>query len=329
MTAIKVRQSNLKLDYYGNTEFPIDTNTVQSFSYSDKFNGESDSISIDIYDREYNWIYKHFPKKRDKIKALIVYSDDKSERHLNCGQFHLDDISISGEPLNIGLKAVSSPVSTGFSVTERSKVWKSLTIKSIASDIAKRSGLKLYYDGDDISIVSIEQSSKTDSAFLSDLCKTYGICMKVYSDKLVLYSLQKAINKVPVKTIKKSEIEPNWNFNTSLDGYYTGGELTYSNTKGNDIKYSIGSGSRILKITDKKPANYAEAEKMMKASILFANLETTTLSFSTLGRLDIVASQTIEIEGFCNEIDGKYFVTAVSQAISKGFKTKFEAAKVG
>ncbi len=329
MNAIKVRNSNLKLDYFGNTAFSIGTNTVQSFSYSDKFNGESDSININIYDRDYNWLCKHFPQKGHKIKASISCFDGKSEKQLNCGQFTLDDISISGEPLNISLKAVSSPVSTGFSVTERSKVWKNLSIKSIAADIAKRAGIKLYYDADDIRIASVEQSSKTDSTFLSELCKTYGICMKVYSDKLVLYNLQKAINKTPTKTIHKSEIEPSWSFNTSLDGNYTGGVLTYSDTNGNDIKYSIGSGSRILKITDKKPANYSEAEKMMKASILFANLETTILSFSTPGRLDIVASQTIKIEGFGNEIDGKYFITSISDSISKGFKTSFEAAKVG
>lgn len=328
MEAIKVRTSNLKLDYYGKTTFFIDTNTVKSFSYSDKSSGESDSISIDIYDRAYDWLNKHFPEKGHRIKASINCFDGKSEKQLVCGKFTLDDISISGEPLSISLKAVSSPVSTGFSVTERSKVWKNLTIKSIASDIARRAGIKLYYDADDIRIASVEQNSKTDSAFLSELCKTYGICMKVYSDKLVLYDLQKAISKTPVKTINKSEIEPNWSFNTSLDGNYTGGELAYCSTNGNDIKYSIGKGSRILKITDKKPANYSEAERMMKSAILFANLETTTLSFSTLGRLDIVASQTIKIQGVGNEIDGKYFITSVQHSISKGFKTSFETAKV-
>lgn len=328
MNAIRVRKSNLKLDYYGESSFPIDTNHVTSFSYSDKASGESDSISIDIYDSVYDWLNKHFPQKGHKINASICSFDGNAKKQLACGKFTLDDISISGEPLGISLKAVSSPVSTGFSVTERSKVWKNLTIKSIASDIAKRAGIKLYYDADDIRIVSVEQNSRTDSAFLSELCKTYGICMKVYSDKLVLYSLQKAINKTPVKTINKIEIEPNWNFNTSLDGNYTGGKLTYSDTKGNDIKYSIGKGSRILKITDKKPANYSEAERMMKAAILFANLETTTLSFSTSGRIDIVASQTIEIQGFGNEIDGKYFITSVQHSIVKGFNTSFEAAKV-
>ena len=231
--------------------------------------------------------------------------------------------------MNINLKAISSPVSTGFSVTERSKVWKNITVKGIATDVANRAGLQLYYDADDIYIKSVEQSKKADSSFLLELCKSYGICMKVYSDRLVLYSLQKAINRTSVKTIKKSETEPQWNFNTSLSGNYTGGKLTYSNSNGKDIEYSFGSGSRILRITDKKPANYAEAERMIKAAILFANLETTILTFTTQGRLDIVASQNIDITDFGNEINGKYHVLSVSHSISGGFKTNFEAAKVG
>lgn len=328
MDVIKARASGTTIEYIGNSNFPIDINTVKSFSYTDKSSGESDSISIEIYDRSRNWLNNHFPEKGQKIKASINRFDGIAEKTLNCGQFTLDDISISGEPLSVNLKAVSSPASTGFSVTERSKVWKNVTIKSIASDIAKRAGIRLYYDADDIPISSVEQSSKTDSSFLSELCKDYGICMKVYSDRLVLYSLQKAINTSPVKTIDKTEME-SWDFNTTLAGNYTGGQLTYSNSAGNDINYSIGNGSRILKITNKKPANYAEAERMMKAAILFANLETTTLSFSTQGRLDIVASQNIKVTGIGKEINGIYHILSISQQISGGFTTSFEAAKVG
>lgn len=328
MNSIKARISSFKLEYIGSLSFSIDINTVESFSYADKSSGESDSISIEIYDRSRNWLNKHFPQKGHKMKASINCFDGAAEKILNCGQFTLDDISISGEPLSVSLKAVSSPVSTGFSVTERSKVWKNLTIKSIASDIAKRAGIRLYYDADDIRIASVEQSSKTDSSFLSELCKDYGICMKVYSDRLVLYSLQKAINKTPVKTIDKTEME-SWNFNTTLAGNYTGGQLTYSNSAGNDINYSIGNGSRILKITNKKPANFAEAERMMNAAILFANLETTTLSFSTQGQLDIVSSQNIKVTGIGKEINGIYHILSVSHQISSGFTTSIEAAKVG
>lgn len=331
MDVKKARKSSLNIDYIGSSSFPIAINTVTSFSYSDKSSGESDSISIEIYDRDRKWLNDHFPQKEHKIKASIKCFDGKAENMLNCGQFNLDDIDISGEPLSINLKAVSSPVSTGFSVTERSKVWKNITVKGIATDVANRAGLQLHYDADDIYIKSVEQSNKPDSSFLSELCKTNGICMKVYSDRLVLYSLQKAIDRKSVKTIKKAETEPEpkWNFNTSLAGNYTGGKLTYSSSNGNDIEYSFGSGSRILRITDKKPADYAEAERMIKAAILFANLETTILTFTTQGRLDIVASQNVDITGFGNEINGKYHVLSVLHSISGGFTTSFEAAKVG
>ncbi len=329
MNNIRVSYTSLNLEYYGIAgKFTVESKNLTRFSYEDKSSGESDSVSIDIYDREQVWLNDHFPRKKDIIKASITHFNGMSEKTLNCGQFTLDDINISGEPLIVNLNAVSSPVTTGFSVTKHSKVWKNITMKNIALDIASRAGISFYYDADEIYISAVEQSDQTDSSFLSQLCKDFGLCMKVYSNKLVLYGLEKTLNQEPVKTIKRTEVEPSWYFETSLDGKYTGGQLTYSNIEGTDIKYSTGDGDRILKITDKKPQNLYEAELMTKAALLFANLETTKLSFQTSGRLDIVASQNIKIIGFGGEIDGIYHITNIKHSISNGFKTSFEGAKV-
>ena len=57
------------------------------------------------------------------------------------------------------------PASESFKETERTKTWKSVTIRQIGSEIAKKYGLGFCYDANKISIAKIEQSEKTDSAF--------------------------------------------------------------------------------------------------------------------------------------------------------------------
>src|SRR5699024_11795319 len=49
-----------------------------------------------------------------------------------------------------------------------------------------RYNLTLQFEGTDHEI-EVKEQSATDSAFLQELCETYGLCMKVYTEKLWIY----------------------------------------------------------------------------------------------------------------------------------------------
>ena len=106
-------------------------------------------------------------------------------RTLDCGDFLVDRVSYSGWPWTGTVKAVSVPANTGFRQTKRTKVWEKATVQKIGQEIASNAGIELFWDveGDDPQITTLEQSETTDCEFYMNLCKTYGLSMKVYSKK--------------------------------------------------------------------------------------------------------------------------------------------------
>lgn len=63
---------------------------------------------------------------------------------------------------------------------------KNTSVQKIAEEIVGRYGLSLQFEGTDHEI-EVKEQSETDSAFLQKLCETYGLCMKVYTEKLWIY----------------------------------------------------------------------------------------------------------------------------------------------
>lgn len=146
-------------------------------------------------------------EKGDKISGNITFQNWNAEgKHLklDCGKFVLDSIKFSGGPLKATFGALAIPASESFKSRERTKTWKKVTVKKIATEIAKRYKLNLSYSGPSITISAIEQSEKSDSAFLYEVCKSYGLSMKVFNSKIVIYDQTAQEKKKSVATLKES-----------------------------------------------------------------------------------------------------------------------------
>ena len=66
------RKATASVSYNGKR---IDTKLaeyLQSFSYTDVASGESDSLSLNINDRDRKWIKSWFPSKGDTMAATII-----------------------------------------------------------------------------------------------------------------------------------------------------------------------------------------------------------------------------------------------------------------
>ena len=219
-----------------------------SFSYTDNASGSSDSISVSIDDRDGRWGDAWLPTKEDTLSAKIIvenWTKDGETKSLQCGSFVLDDLSSSGgssgDTLTVG--AISAPADTGFTTTKNSATWENTTIKEIATTIAQRNKISVVYDARSINIAAIEQPEKEDSSFLLSLCDTYGLSLKIYAKKIVIFDREVYKAKAPVKTITKKQAT-SWSWNSSLLGTYTGGTLTYSNEDGDEFEITeIGRAS--------------------------------------------------------------------------------------
>lgn len=301
---------------------------IETLSYTDEADGSSDSLSITLSDISGKWHGSKMPKKAVVVLAKIKRTGgDVANKIFNCGRFHLDEMEFQGYPSIATFGAVSDPVSYAFKTTKRTKIWKNSSFKQVAADIAKKyKSLSIVYDGPAIPLVTIEQSKQTDSSFLKSLAEKYGFGMKIYSNKIVLYSIEKYEKKNPVRTIKMTQMEPGWSYTTTINGNYTGVKLSYKSSGGKTITTQHGSSKRLL-ILSEKADNKADAERIALARVNKENMDTTKLRFTLRTPAFLTATSCIQITGM-GKINGKYFITRVRHTLSNGYKVQVECRKI-
>lgn len=290
---------------------------LQSVSCEDVASGSSDAITITLQNIDTKWMNQWYPSKGDKIAGSIAFKNwekDGDNRKVNCGTFILDEIKFSGGPLEVRISGLSIPASESFKTRERTKTWKNVTIKKIGQEIAGRYKLGLSYNGPNIRIASIEQTDKSDSAFLYDVCQKYGLSMKVFNDKIVIYDQTAQEKKSAKATLNRASfVDDDWEYTDALEGTYTGARISYKSGQDNKeisvylgLKAENASGSRVLNITetaeDQNTAYYMAAAKVNKS-----NEQATTLSGKIWTNPAICAGICVTLSGM-GKANGKYFV---------------------
>lgn len=303
----------------------------EGFTYTDPATGESDTLSLEVCNKDMRWAHRWLPKKGDKITAKIkVFSWDKAgkDQTFTCGKFCVDDLSFSGPELTATIGGVSSPDKQAFRCTERTKTWKNVTIKEIANKIGKKYGLKVVYDASVVKIGTAEQNGRTDSDFLTSLCEDYGLNVKVYFGKIVIYDAAKYERKKAVVAFHINDLQK-WDYNTTITGTYTGATIKYTNGDNNkELTCKVGSGSRILNINEKVDS-LSDAKLRARAKVNKENRSAVTMSATIRANLKITAGVCINIKG-AYTINGKYFVDKVTHSIQpeSGYTMDIEMHKV-
>ncbi len=321
------RKAVPSLEFNGkNVNTPIQ-DYIESVTYTDVACGDSDDIKLTLHNITMQWLTNWYPKKGDKIKGSIQFRDwVEPGKHLNlsCGTFVLDDIGQSGGPLKATFGGLSIPANDSFKGTARTQTWKNVTIQHIASTIASRYGLGLAYDANSIGITSVEQSDKDDSAFLYELTKKYGLAMKVFNGRLVVYDKGRYEKRNPVATIdRKDFIDDGWDFSDSLIGTYTGARYSYkqkvdgkeeTRSKFIGLRAENSSGSRVLKISE-EASDINVGGYVASARVNEENEKTTTLTGTIFPNPKIVATSTVNVTGL-GKANGKYFVDKVTTEVT-------------
>lgn len=164
------------------------------------------------------------------------------------------------------------------------------------------------------SIKSVEQSEQTDCEFYMNLCNTYGLAMKVYAQKIVVYDREAYKKKGAAAVLSPSNMK-SWSWQQDQAGTYTGGEFTYTSpATEKEIKVTVGKGSRILKQSGKADSK-ADAERKIKAAVAKANHGKTKLSATIVGNASLVASQCVQVVGL-GKLSGKYYIDTITHNVS-------------
>lgn len=147
-----------------------------------------------------------------------------------------------------------------------------------------------------------------------NLCNTYGLAMKVYAQKIVVYDREAYKKKGAAAVLSPSNMK-SWSWQQDQAGTYTGGEFTYTSpATEKEIKVTVGKGSRILKQSGKADSK-ADAERKIKAAVAKANHGKAKLSATIVGNASLVASQCVQVVGL-GKLSGKYYIDTITHNVS-------------
>lgn len=329
----RVRRASVSVNYEHVNITDEVAGSVKTLTYTDVASGESDALSLSLQDRERKWMGSWAPKKGDNISASASFHDWDGEGDswgIYCGCFEVDDISMSGPPAACTIGAVSIPRSTAFNEEERTKNWEDVTVKEIAAEVASRAGISLYYEAEEIPVKSMEQDRQTDCKFLYAVCEKYGLAMKVFAEKIVIFDEAVYESATPVTELKFEDFAAGYQYKSTLEGTYTGAKIAYSDPgTGEDHIVTVGGGDRIKEINEEADSA-ADAQKKAVAALNNANKKDTTFSGTVRARRELLASRCISISGF-GVPDGIYYLDKVVTKISGSGASRqsIEAHKVG
>ena len=305
---------------------------LESLSYTDVASGKSDSISLTIADIDREWIEKYMPERGAAVTIKIVPKDWEKAKAFECGTFLIDDISFSGRPMECSLGGVSTPTMQDFKSKPINKTWTQTTLQEIAVKVAKAAGVKVYYEGNQIQIKEIEQNNETDSAFLASLCEKYGMAMKTYNHKIVIFDPVQYEAKAAVRNISEKELIK-WSYNTTVEGTYTGVTLKWNSAdkKRTDpdrkIVVTMGKEGRMYAFNSQVTSRY-DAELQAAAKVNEANRKVETMEITVPGEYGISASQCVRITDL-GKLSGKYYVDTVKHNVTgSGYTTNLSLHRV-
>lgn len=303
-----------------------------SFSYNDAAGSNSDDISFSLQDINHYWLDNWTPSKGDKISASIITENSS----LPCGTFQVDDISFSGPPSILNIKAVSNDIKKSLSGEKKNRAWENVSLKQIAADIAAKNNLSLFFDSDEIiSFHRKEQNRLSDAEFLNSLCNDYGLNLKISDGKIIIYSLDDYCDKISVASL--SRLDKNiisWHFNSKSANTYKAAKVKYhSPTSGQTFiaefnDDSVEGSNRTLEISSRAESQ-SDAVNIAKKKLSQINSKEISGSITIIGDTRFLAGSNITLNDF-GMFSGKYFLASVTHSVSQsGYTTelKFQMGK--
>lgn len=342
-----LRKPVFKIVYNGKNITLDISRFITSISYTDKVIGESDEIDIALEDTDGRWRDKWYPTKGDKIKLQMGYEGYM----LDCGEFKVDQLELSGPPHMVNIRGIASWVTSAMR-TKDSYAHENKTLRQIAEYVAARNGLKVVGKIYTIRIARSTQDKEPDFAYLKRISEEFGYVFSVRGDKLVFTSIYELEDGKPVRELDFSDLisynlvdKTNETFDSAVASYHDPVSSDLVEYKVETVenadnvafrkivslaKEAFGAGDPPSLILNTKSENKQQAELKAKAALHAANSKQQEFSCEIEGDPLMVAGMNFDLTGF-GELSGKYHITQSSHSLSKdgGYTTSIEAKRVG
>lgn len=308
---------------------------LKGLSVTDNMAGQADDLQITLEDKAGLWQSAWFPEKGATLSVSLICNNwEKISGAYKLGTFEIDEITSSGPPSEVQIKAVSVPDNNRLRGTERTRSWEKAELKRIANDIAKDAGLELVYDTTYNPVVDrAEQSQESDLYFLQHILRDHGLALKIYENQIVIFDEANYEQAIPNNTLlKPGNAEQNihvksYSLKSQLRDIYKACHVKYQNGKEHELIEATfiapdKTNGKTLEINE-QVKNLAEAERLAKKRLREKNCEEITGNFSLLGNPLLMASSTIMLIGF-GQYDGKYIITRAAHSIGSGYTTDID-----
>ena len=333
---------------YNNKDISADISKyLKSISYTDNLSGEADDLQITLEDKAGLWQSTWMPEKGALLDVMLQqkYWQTLSAlpQSLRLGLFEIDEITSSGYPSEVQIKAVSVPDNNTLRGTERSRSWEKAKLQVIANDIASAAGMSLFWDTEENPVLDrAEQTEQSDLSFLYAICKDKGLALKISDKKIIVfdeakYEAEKAkITIVKPGTVYKKEsgmkylfVGTGYSLRTKIRDIYAACRVSYQqgSSKSNiEATYTAaGKKGKTLQVNE-QVESVAEALNLAKKRLREKNKDEVTGSLNMLGNFVLLSGGTVNLLGF-GAFDGKYLITRASHDIGSGYTTNIDVRR--
>lgn len=311
--------------------------SLLDFSYTDNSSGKADEIQLSLHDREGQWNGPWQPQKGTIVTASLTVLDwfgQGKHATLPCGKFTVDEVTFSGPPDKVQIKAVSASLSSGLKDQSRTKAWENFSLQNLCAEVAQANGLELQYSGDPMPFTRQDQREESDLTFINRLASERGLNCKVHDGKLIVFDAKSADAQSPWYTIAKKgqQFSPSsYSFKTKSAGTaFAKCDLNYIdpdtgekwNAEAKVPPKTPAPAEKSIEI-NKRVESPADAERLSKGALRKANEREVEASLECMGNPAFVAGITIALQGF-GRFDGKYFVKKATHKVGTGYTTSLE-----
>lgn len=333
---------------YNNKDISVDISKyLKIISYTDNLSGEADDLQITLEDKAGLWQSTWIPEKGALLDAMLQqkYWQTLSAlpQSLRLGSFEIDEITSSGYPSEVQIKAVSVPDNNTLRGTERSRSWEKAKLQVIANDIASAAGMSLFWDTEENPVLDrAEQTEQSDLSFLYAICKDKGLALKISDKKIIVfdeakYEAEKAkITIVKPGTVYKKEsgmkylfVGTGYSLRTKIRDIYAACRVSYQqgSSKSNiEATYTVaGKKGKTLQVNE-QVESVAEALNLAKKRLREKNKDEVTGSLNMLGNFVLLSGVTVNLLGF-GAFDDKYLITRASHDIGSGYTTNIDVRR--
>lgn len=320
---------------YNNRNITADISRfLLSLSYSDKTQGETDEVSIELEDVDHLWQNNWYPEKGANIVVTIG--------SLNCGIFQIDEIELQGPPSTVTIRGIAVGITNSLR-TRRSDAHENKTLKQIAEKIASKNNLTIEGDIPDITLSRTTQNKETDVAFLKRISAAYGIIFSVRGSVITFTSVFTLEQRGASFTVDKSDIS-RYSIKDKADGMIKSAQVKSKNSKKNEKvsvnlefeKYKQDNPSYTAPATENKNDGvaYPYAENQQQGEAIAKAIMHLSASNQQEGNLTMqfnplaVAGNNFTLTGL-GKLSGKYNIKSSSHKIDRsGAVTEVEIKRL-